>query len=428
MKIKSKIAKAALLSLLISTGTFSIPSVYAVQKLPLLDLSTGFQISDASEIIGFSRNKENWVIAGIDGDEKSWVAQYTEKGEQLWRIFPIIEGGGGAGFITALAVDGEGVVVAGLSQNQLSITRNSQAEPTPSPAETSAPPTASPSPSLSPLASQSPVRNVPLVNPDNVIPGTSTPLRENIKNIFLTRIDNAGKLVNAFNKENLRDFIPISLAPSISTKSTSYFVVGNESSAANESRGGLYLFKSNGSVNSFTFGSKKTSFKRVVVNSASTITVVGSSAETLAGRAVAGKVDGVILTISQSNGALTKVLRSSGKGATRSWDFASGNLLVSGTSRSGSLREGVVTSFSTKGAVSWTTRFPNTIQALANGNCIAVESTASEVRVYVVDSKGKQSKGARIPSQDLIALGTTLAKGCAILTATPAGEFRVSFR
>ncbi len=424
MKIKSKIAKAALLSLLISTGTFSIPFVYAVQKLPLLDLSTGFQISDASEIIGFSRNKENWVIAGIDGDEKSWVAQYTEKGEELWRIFPIIEGGGGAGFITALAVDREGVVVAGLSQNQLSITRNSQAEPTPSPAETSAPPTASPSPS----ASQSPARSVPLVNPDNVIPGTSTPIRENIKNIFLTQIDNAGKLVNAFNKENSRDFIPISIATSISTKSTNYFVVGNESSAANESRGGLYLFKSNGSVNSFTFGSKKTSFKRVVVNSASTITVVGSSAETLAGRAVAGKVDGVILTISQSNGALTKVLRSSGNGATRSWDFASGNLLVSGTSRSGSLREGVVTSFSTKGAVSWTTRFPNTIQALANGNCIAVESTASEVRVYVVDSKGKQSKGARIPSQDLIALGTTLAKGCAILTATPAGEFRVSFR
>ncbi|MBM3704701.1 MAG: hypothetical protein FJW54_06545 [Actinobacteria bacterium] len=424
MKIKSKIAKATLLSLLISTGTFSIPFVYAVQKLPLLDLSTSFQISDASEIIGFSRNKENWVIAGIDGDEKSWVAQYTEKGEQLWRIFPIIEGGGGAGFITALAVDGEGVVLAGVSQNQLSITRNIQAEPTPSPTETSAPPTAAPSPSLSP----SPARTVPLVNPDNVIPETSKPLRENIKNIFLTRIDNSGKLINAFNTENSRDFIPISIATSISTKSTNYFVVGNESSAANESRGGLYLFKSNGSVNPLTFGGKKTSFKRVVVNSASTITVVGSSAETLAGRAVAGKVDGVILTISQSNGALTKVLRSSGKGATRSWDFASGNLLVSGTSRSGSLREGVVTSFSTKGAVSWTTRFPNTIQALANGKCIAVESTTSEVRVYMVDSKGKQSKGARIPSQDLIALGTTLAKGCAILTATPAGEFRVSFR
>jgi len=424
MKIKSKIAKAALLSLLISTGTFSIPSVYAVQKLPLLDLSTGFQISDASEIIGFSRNKENWVIAGIDGDEKSWVAQYTEKGEQLWRVFPIIEGGGGAGFITALAADGESVVLAGVSQNQLSITRNSQSEPTPSPTETSAPPTAAPSPSLSP----SPARTVPLVNPDNVIPEPSEPLRENIKNIFLTRIDNSGKLINAFNTENSRDFIPISIATSISTKSTNYFVVGNESSAANESRGGLYLFKSNGSVNPFTFGSKKTSFKRVVVNSASTITVVGSSAETLAGRAVAGKVDGVILTISQPNGALTKVLRSSGKGATRSWDFASGNLLVSGTSRSGSLREGVVTSFSTKGAVSWTTRFPNTIQALANGKCIAVESTTSEVRVYMVDSKGRQSKGARIPSQDLIALGTTLAKGCAILTATPAGEFRVSFR
>jgi hypothetical protein len=428
MKIKSKIAKAALLSLLISTGTFSIPSVYAVQKLPLLDLSTSFQISDASEIIGFSRNKENWVIAGIDGDEKSWVAQYTEKGEQLWRIFPIIEGGGGAGFITALAVDGEGVVVAGVSQNQLSITRNIQAEPTPSPTETSAPPTAAASPSASPSLSPSPARTVPLVNPDNVIPETSKPLRENIKNIFLTRIDNSGKLINAFNTENSRDFIPISIATSISTKSTNYFVVGNESSAANESRGGLYLFKSNGSVNPFTFGGNKTSFKRVVVNSASTITVVGSSAETLAGRAVVGKVDGVILTISQSNGALTKVLRSSGKGATRSWDFASGNLLVSGTSRSGSLREGVVTSFSTKGAVSWTTRFPNTIQALANGKCIAVESTTSEVRVYMVDSKGKQSKGARIPSQDLIALGTTLAKGCAILTATPAGEFRVSFR
>lgn len=421
MRLNSKFARAVVVSLFILTSTFSTPSANALQKLPLLDLSTGFQISDASEVIGFARNRENWVIAGINNENKSWVAQYTEKGEQLWRIFPVTEGGGGEGFITALVVDGQGVVVAGVSQNQVLVRKNEIAEGVPTP---SVSPTLNPTSAPTPSASPSPTRNVPLVNPDNVIPGTSEPLRGSIKNIFIVRIDNGGKVLTSFNVENARDFIPSSLA----TRNSSYFMVGNEVSADNQSRGALFIFKSDSSINSFSYGVKQTAFKKVIVNSANSLTVVGSSADTLAERAVVGRADGVILTISQASGAITKVLRSSGKGATRSWDFASGNLLVSGTSRTRSTREAVVTFFTSKAVVSWTSRFPRSVQALAYGNCIAVESAESEVLVYTVDSKGKQSKGARIPSQDLISLATTPAKGCAVLTASPLGEFRVSYR
>ena len=119
-------------------------------------------------------------------------------------------------------------------------------------------------------------------------------------------------------------------------------------------------------------------------------------------------------------------MRSSAKGATRSWDFATGNLLLSGTSVVGKTQEGVVTSFAPNGSVSWTTRLPKSSKALASGNCVAHMTTNSDVFAYLVDSKGKQIRGVEIPRQDLKAVATTTAKGCAVLTEALNGEFRVS--
>lgn len=416
MKNKSKLAIATLSALISSAIALPVPVAEANTKIPLLDLSTSFQIPNASELIGFSRINENWIVAGIDSDEKSWIAQYTQKGEQIWRIFPLAQVGGGEGFITAFTVDGSEILLTGISQNPLSIPTAAEVITTPTPAASE---TVAPLPTATPAVT----KNVPLVNPDNVIPGKSQPLRGDIKNLFTIRMDSSGELLNVFNPKSEGGFIPTSIA----TRSNNSFIVGNKVNSENRSRGALYILRADGSSDSFTYGSKQTTLNRVLISSANTLTVVGSSADTLADRAVVGRVDGVVLTISQSTGALTKVLRSSGKGATRSWDFASGNLLLSGTSRSASAREGVVTSFTSKAVVSWTIRYPKSTQALASGNCVAVETTGMEVRVFMVDSKGKQSKSARIPRQDLLALATTPRKGCAVLTAAPAGEIRVSY-
>lgn len=79
MKNKSKLAIATLSALISSAIALPIPVAEANTKIPLLDLSTSFQIPNASELIGFSRINENWIVAGIDSDEKSWIAQYTQK-------------------------------------------------------------------------------------------------------------------------------------------------------------------------------------------------------------------------------------------------------------------------------------------------------------------------------------------------------------
>lgn len=397
-------------SILVSTPTF------ASTKLPILDPARGFLVGEASEIVGFTKLGDNWVIAGVNDQEKSWLALVNQKGSELWRVFPVEMGNGGEGFLTAVAVDSQRILVAGVAQNDLTLPGALTPEVSPT---SSAPPSPTPSPT-------SPVnqgKSVPLVNPDNVIPGELKPLRKDIDRVFIARFDVTGKLVTAVHAPNNLRFIP----NSITTSGRNIYLAGNELSGGNQSRGGLYKFSESAFLDSYTYGERGTIFNQVLAISAKSLTIIGSSAETLAERKVVGKSDGVILTISQSNGKITKLLRSSGAGAIRSWDFASGNLQVSGTSRTKTIQEGVVTAFTSKGQVRWTTRFQKGTKALADGNCVAIGTTSSDVLLYLVDSKGKQVKGVRIPQQALLALASNSPTGCAVLTSGSASGIRVSY-
>ncbi len=245
----------------------------------------------------------------------------------------------------------------------------------------------------------------------------------------MIRIDQDGKVSLALNAKNEGGFLPQSIATRFvsATSSSRYFVVGNLMNSPGESQGAIFAFTDVGFQDSYTYGAKQTRFHNVMVTGTKSLTVVGSSSDLLAERAVVGKTDGIIMTISQANGKVSKIVRSSGKGAVRSWDSVSGNLLVAGTSRVGKVIEGVVSSFTPKGAVSWTTRFPQAIKTLASGNCIATASTTPEVFIYQVNTQGKQVKLARIPREDLLAVATTPTKGCAVLTTASAGGIGVSY-
>jgi hypothetical protein len=404
-----------------------LPTSSAATKIPIRDINKGILIQEASEVVGFARWQSNLAISGVDASDKSWVSLITQEGREIWRIFPLLVGNGGDGFITAIAVDGEGALIAGLSQNELVIPTETSSEPAPSSSPEASPPAPSPSaPAATPAPTPvlSPSSDVPVVNPDNVVPIANQPLRNDIANIFLLRIDSAGKIISVFNTENTNAFIPRSIV----TSGARSFLIGNEQMGDSGSRGVVISFNEEGFENSYSYGETKTTFTRAVAPTTKTLIVVGSSADTISNRKVVGASDGIILTISQSSGKISTIIRSNGAGATRSWDFASGNLLVSGTSRVKKVREAVITSFSSKGVVNWTTRFPGSNRALASGNCVAVSMLAKpEILLYTVDSKGKRVQGLRLPQQELLALSTFPSKGCAVITRSSAAGVRVSF-
>ncbi len=407
----------------------------ATKKIPIRDITSSITIQDASEIVGFARFKESLVLAGADTSEKSWVALINKDGSESWRVFPIVTGNGGDGFITALAVDDQGVIIAGLTQNELAVAAPEGSTANPDTTALASPaPTATASPAASPAPTPAAPSSVPVANPDNVVAIEKKPFRKDIRNLFAARIDLSGNIVNLFNQENNQAFIPRSIV----TSESKFFIVGNEQQGESGSRGAIYPVTDDGFVKSFDYGSDRTIFTRAVAPNSKNLIVVGSSGDTIAERKVVGKVDAIILTLSQSSGKISKIVRSNGAGATRSWDFASGNLLVSGTSRTKNSREAVVTSFTSQGNVAWTSRFPRSNGSIAAGNCVAISLTSNssalpftikgpEIFLYTVNSKGERLQGFRLPGQQLISLANFGTKGCALLTGSAADGVRVTF-
>ena len=107
-----------------------------------------------------------------------------------------------------------------------------------------------------------------------------------------------------------------------------------------------------------TIGTSKSSLNAIVRHSDGTISVFGSSAETLGGKKLAGLRDGVLVKISKS-GAVASVVRSSAPKADRSWIAADPTLALTGYVKSGKVVETAFTKFTTAFAPSWTLRVPS---------------------------------------------------------------------
>ena len=169
----------------------------AVTKIPNLEPNNSFLISKASEVTAFLRAQDNWVVAGSDSDNQSWLALYDQKGSEIWRIFPISIGNGGAGFITAAEFDSREFLIAGVSQRPIELQAVAAPEALPSA-----------SPSATSTSTPTATKSVPLVNPDNVVSTPVLPLRKDIDNLFFARVDLSGKITMVINTENKSGFLP----------------------------------------------------------------------------------------------------------------------------------------------------------------------------------------------------------------------------
>ena len=391
-------------------------------------LSTTISGNDNDEIIGITSTKKNWIVAGnLVGDflgttplnplggVDSWVSAFDSSGVNVWSLRV---GTTEDDVATAIAADSkEQIWVAGLAQSDKDSTVIATTESSSSTVE--APPIQTPT--------------VQTLNPDTVTSENLNPLRKDLKFLTVVQIDKNGLLINRF-ATALKNF---GYVTAVIPGSSGIYLIGVEIAKTGGERSFLQSLSSTGEFGpKFYFGKSATTLTSGVLNKDKTLTLVGNSAEVIAKKSVIGKVDGIILNVSPSDGKILKIVRSNGVGATRSWKSAAGNLTVGGTSKTKTVNEGVISQFSSTGSVLWSKRYVGATAALNNSAVVAVltaqsnpllKSKAGDVVVYQFDKKGDPTLGGRIPlSAEIIGLRSQAGLGTCVATLSADGSFALS--
>ena len=391
-------------------------------------LSTTISGNDNDEIIGITSTKKNWIVAGnLVGDflgttpvnplggVDSWVSAFDSSGVNVWSLRV---GTTEDDVATAVVADSkEQIWVAGLAQSDKDSTVIATTESSSNTVE--APPIQTPT--------------VQTLNPDTVTSENLNPLRKDLKFLTVVQIDKNGLLINRF-ATALKNF---GYVTAVIPGSSGIYLIGVEIAKTGGERSFLQSLSSTGEFGpKFYFGKSATTLTSGVLNKDKTLTLVGNSAEVIAKKSVIGKVDGIILNVSPSDGKILKIVRSNGVGATRSWKSAAGNLTVGGTSKTKTVNEGVISQFSSTGSVLWSKRYVGATAALNNSAVVAVltaqsnpllKSKAGDVVVYQFDKKGDPTLGGRIPlSAEIIGLRSQAGLGTCVATLSADGSFALS--
>jgi len=272
-----------LLSLVVISSLFFTPLANAAPKKPVVkSLKLLTAMNNVDEFAGLVTSGKTIVVYGNKGD-KSFAKALDVTGKELWNIeldkaSPSVA--------TAATVDSSGVIwLAGST---------SLARATPAP-----------SPSVSAL------------NPDKTIP---------ITDIFSADLDafslwSLNPTTQTLAQYTLQLSSPI-LINAIAVDKSGITAVGSSGTIINADLAGKI-------AKPITVGAELTTFESVVKSADGSMTVVGSSAQTLGGKKPAGKVDGVIIRVSKA-GKLVTVVRSSAPNASRNWLSATNSLLLGG--------------------------------------------------------------------------------------------------
>lgn len=210
--------------------------------------------------------------------------------------------------------------------------------------------------SAKPARQESVTVTVPAENPDSVVVEPSEVPRGDLNRLTIWKVSSTGELLATFtSNENLPGIIN-----AITVTGTGISIVGQYNQ-----RSFIQSISPTGAFGKvFYIGTSKTTLNTVVRNSDGSASVFGFSTETLGGKKLAAKQDGVLIKVSKS-GALTSVVRSSAIKAMRSWLSADSNYLLSGYVKVGKKTESAITKFSPAFAPVWTIRVPSTGESLA---------------------------------------------------------------
>jgi len=241
-------------------------------------------------------------------------------------------------------------------------------------------------------------------NPDSVNIETNPSLRGDMKNLALWKISTTGEFVGSY----LSPLKNIPLANAISATNSGLAVIGTL-----DSKPFVITATTSGAFGKLiSIGTSKTELNAVARNSDGTLSIFGSSAETLAGKKVAGLRDGVLIKLSKT-GSVTSLVRSSVLKGSRSWISGDSANLLSGPVITGKSVETAITKFTTAFAPTWTLRVPSTGASTtlsANGNSYLALTSRGPITgvsgwkpsqpsllVITFDSKGVMKAATALP-------------------------------
>jgi hypothetical protein len=266
-------------------------------------------------------------------------------------------------------------------------------------------------------------------NPDSVIVEANPSLRSDMKNLALWKISTTGELVASY----LSPTKNIPLANAVSASNSGLAVIGSL-----DSKPFVITATTSGAFGKLiSIGTSKTEFNAVARNSDGTLSIFGSSAETLAGKKVAGIRDGILIKLSKT-GSITSLVRSSVIKGSRSWISGDSAHLLSGPVITGKNVETAITKFTTAFAPTWTLRVPSSGASTtlsANGNSyLALTSRAAitgisgwrpsqpSLLVITFDSKGAIKAATALPGLvKPLSLHYSVARGVVGLAASSEG-------
>jgi hypothetical protein len=209
-------------------------------------------------------------------------------------------------------------------------------------------------------------------NPDGVIAEPVTKLRADMNLLTLWKVSPLGDLLGTY---TLSQSAP-ALINAISVNANGVSIVGqllDKPFVVSATSTGVF-----GKV--LSIGTSKTALNTVVRHTDGSISVFGSSAETLAGKKLVGVRDGVLIRVSKTE-AIASVVRSSAPKANRAWLSADSTLALTGFVKSGKIIETAFTKFTMAFAPTWTMRVPSlgtsTVLTSANTTYGAISSSSA---------------------------------------------------
>ena len=193
------------------------------------------------------------------------------------------------------------------------------------------------------------------LNPDSVTVEIPTGIRGDMNNVSLWQFSLSGDLLS---QTDLKITQP-ALVDGISVNKTGASILLSRDSGQS-----LALVKAGKLEKEVKIGTFKSKFNVIFRAADGSTSLFGSSSETLGGKKLAGKVDGILMKVSKV-GSISSVVRSSASGATRDWQSATATNFLTGVVKSGTKIETAITKFNPALAPTWTTRYPSTGKSLA---------------------------------------------------------------
>ena len=386
--MKRFVAFVVLASLVIVPVSQAAPKKISVKPMQLLTT-----IGTPDEVSGAVVSGKSIIIFGTKSS-KAYARAIDRTGKELWNL---TLDQSAASVATSAAVDSAGDIwIAGATPLALGLNP---------PASTAAP-----------------------VNPDNAVIPPSVFIGD-LQAVTIWKVSAAGALLFTNTLPTSSVLFPTAITVDKNGASV-VGIIANEKGNA----GFLANVDATGAFSKLLqIGAVSTTADAVARHGDGSFTVAGSSAETLAGKKVAGITDGILVKISKAL-KITTVVRSSVTKGKRIWNSASNSLLLAGEVVAGGKTESAITKFSLAYAPSWSYRFASTGPTLSASATQAFFISTGAVAqlnwnpktptplLLTFDSKGLITAADSGPIGQKEVLGLLISKEFGVLALTSSTE------